>query len=208
MISRWAPGAVAASGLAPRLRGRPSVDALGRFGAPVRHRTFWLALGAVVAAELVALMSIVFADEPVPGYRALFRLVGGAFVACGLIAWRRRPDSHTGLLMIATGFLLFVEPVFVQSRPARSDLGDVLEDPWGITIIALLLTFLTGGRLATRADRVLVGVFVVEHVLEVAATSSSSARATSCSSAPMRGSPSAVAARRSSSRSAASLSPS
>ena len=36
-----------------------------------------------MAAEIVALASIVFAAEPVPGYRALFRLVGGVFAVCG-----------------------------------------------------------------------------------------------------------------------------
>ena len=49
-----------------------------------------------------------------PAVRMIFRLVGAAFVACGLIAWRRRPDSYSGLLMTATGFLLFVEPLFAQ----------------------------------------------------------------------------------------------
>ena len=167
MISRWAPGAVAASGLAPTLRGRPSGDALGRFGARVRHRTFWLALGAVVAAELAALLPIVLADEPVPGYRAVFRLIGGVFAVCGLIAWQRRPDSRSGLLMVATGFGLLVDPVFVQLEPgALRTVGDLFEDAWGIPIIALLLTFLTGGRLTSRVDRVLVGVFVLALVLE------------------------------------------
>ena len=167
MISRWAPGAVAASGLAPRLRGRPSVDALGRFGAPVRHRTFWLALGAVVAAELAALLPIVLADEPIPGYRAVFRLIGGVFAVCGLIAWQRRPDSRSGLLMVATGFGLLVDPVFVQLEPGPlRTVGDLFEDAWGIPIIALLLTFLTGGRLTSRVDRVLVGIFVLALVLE------------------------------------------
>ena len=44
-------------------------------------------------------------------------------------------------------------------------LGAVLEDLWGIAIIWLLLTLLTGGRLSTRSDRVLVGVFVLQNVL-------------------------------------------
>ena len=63
---------------------------------------------------VVVLAGTLLGDEDVPGYRLAFRLVGGAFVACGLIAWRRRPDSYSGLLMTATGFLLFVEPLFMQ----------------------------------------------------------------------------------------------
>ena len=69
-------------------------DVLGRFGAPARHPAFWVSLwAATVAAELVVLVSIALADEPVPGYRAIFRLIGGLFAACGLIAWRRRPGQ-------------------------------------------------------------------------------------------------------------------
>ena len=108
-------------------------------------------------------------DEDVPGYRLVFRLVGGAYVACGLIAWRRRPDSYSGLLMTATGFLLFVEPLFMQfDSPVVQTIGELLEDLWSITIIWLVLTLLSGGRLQTTADRVLVGAFVLEFVLEVA----------------------------------------
>src|SRR3954465_2769769 len=101
-----------ASGLALEAHGD---HVLRRFARPLHSPAFWTALWAVaVTVELIALSSIVFADEPVPGYRALFRLSGGAFVACGLIGWRRRPDSQTGPLMVATGFGLLVEPVFAQ----------------------------------------------------------------------------------------------
>ena len=60
------------------------------------------------------MLDTAFRDEPIEGPDIAFRLVGGAFVACGLIAWRRRPDSRSGLLMTATGFLLFVEPLLRQ----------------------------------------------------------------------------------------------
>ena len=57
-----------------------------------RRPAFWIGLtAAITAAEIVALTSIVFAAEPVPGYRALFRLVGGVFAVCGVIGWRLRP---------------------------------------------------------------------------------------------------------------------
>ena len=103
-----------------------------------------------------------------PGYGVVFRLVGGAFVACGLIAWRRRPDSYSGMLMTATGFLLFVEPVFAQFDAGSADVvGYVFGDLWSIPIVWLMLTMLSGGRLATRTDRVLVAVFVVEFFLSL-----------------------------------------
>ena len=147
-------------------------EALGRFSAGTRPAVPWIAIlaGLVVAAELTAVAPIVLGDgASVPGYRILFRLVGGAFAACGLIAWRRRPDSRSGLLMVATGFGLLVEPVFDGVDPsALRTVGDLLEDAWGIPIIALLLTFLTGGRLESRVDRALVGIFAAALALEVA----------------------------------------
>jgi signal transduction histidine kinase len=128
----------------------------------------WIGLWAVVvAAEIAALAGILQAEEPVPGYRVVFRLIGGVFCACGLIAWRRRPDSRSGLLMLATGFGLLVEPVFAPLDPGvLKTIGDLLEDAWGIPLIALLLTFLTGGRLESRIDRLLVGLFVLATALE------------------------------------------
>jgi len=59
-----------ASGLAVEAHGD---DVLRRFARPIRRPAFWASLwAAAVAVELAALSSIVFADDPVPGYRALF----------------------------------------------------------------------------------------------------------------------------------------
>jgi signal transduction histidine kinase len=155
-----------ASALATGSRG----DAvLRRFSRPTRRPAFWIALWSLAAAvELVAVSSIVFADEPVPGYRALYRLIGGVFVACGLIGWRRRPDSYSGPLMVAMGFGLLVEPVFaLVESPSIRLFGDLLEDAWGIAAIALLLSFLNGGRIEGTAERVLVGAVILQSVAEL-----------------------------------------
>ena len=146
--------------------------ALSRFSAPELSPGLWVTLWSALAA-LVAIVvwANVTADEAVSGYRFAFRLVGTAFVACGLIAWRRRPDSRSGLLMTATGFLMFVEPVFSQFEAAELNaVGFLFQDLWSITIVWLLLTPLTGGRLASTIDRVLVGAFVLELLLTTAET--------------------------------------
>ena len=149
---------------------RDSEPALPRFSAPRLSPALWTTLWAAgVAVFVVVIVGTAVADEPIEGPRVAFRLVGGAFVACGLIAWRRRPDSRSGLLMTATGFLLFVEPLLTQfDSPTLKVLAVVLEDLWGIAIIWLLLTLLTGGRLSSRTDRLLVGAFVLENVLWIA----------------------------------------
>jgi hypothetical protein len=137
-----------ASALATDGRGSRSDAVLRRFSGPTRRPAFWIGLWTIAAAvELAALASILVADEPVPGYRAFFRLVGGVFVACGLIGWHRRPDSYSGPLMIAMGVGLLVEPVFALfESPTIRLFGDLFEDAWGIadafvSLFALLTLF-------------------------------------------------------------------
>ena len=148
----------------PTRGGAPS---LRRFSAPALTPGFAIVLWSAGAAlVLVVTAGLVLGNDDVPGYGVVFRLVGGAFIACGLTAWRRRPDSYSGLLMTATGFLLFVEPLFAQFGPGPMEvIGYLLGDLWSITIVWLLLTMLTGGRLTTRADKVLVAAFVLEFFL-------------------------------------------
>src|SRR3954451_5158204 len=134
-----------------------------RFSAPQLSHGLWTGLwAALVAVVTIVVAQTLTADETPAGYRILFRLVGTAYVACGLIAWRRRPDSRSGLLMTATGFLLFLEPLLNRF----GSLADLTEDLWSITIIWLLLTMLSGGRLTSRVDKTLVGLFVLEFGIE------------------------------------------
>ena len=75
---------------------------------------------------------------------------GASFVACGLVAWRRRPDNRSGLLMTATGFALFASPLLAQvDAPLAQTLGLLLPDLWVLFFVPLVLTLLTGGRLRT-----------------------------------------------------------
>jgi signal transduction histidine kinase len=122
-----------------------------------------------VAAELGALVPIVVGDAPVQGADVVYRLVGGSFAAFGLIAWHRRPDSRSGLLMTATGFGLLIALLLKQIHAAVAQTaGEVLEDIWSPVFVALVLSFVTGGRLRSEVDRLIVAaVFVVVFVLDV-----------------------------------------
>ena len=128
---------------------RGSTRVMSRFAAPERRRTFWVALWvAAAAAEFGALAPVLFQHVPVQPIDVVFRLVGGSFVACGLIAWHRRPDNHSGLLMTATGFAFFVSPLLTQiDSPLPQTLALVFPDLWLLFFVPLLLTFLTAGRL-------------------------------------------------------------
>src|SRR6185503_21011380 len=121
-----------------------------------------------VAAEFGALVPIIFAEDvTIEPADLVYRLVGGSFAACGLIAWQRRPDSRSGLLMTATGFGLLLPLVLKQIDAGITlTLGEVTEDIWAPAFVALVLSFVTGGRLESRVDRLIVaGVFVAAFVL-------------------------------------------
>jgi signal transduction histidine kinase len=123
-----------------------------------------------IAAEFGALVPIIFAeDAPVEPADLVYRLVGGSFAAFGLVAWHRRPDSRSGPLMTATGFGLLVSLLLKQIHTGVTlTAGEVLEDIWEPFFAALILSFVTGGRLEARIDRVIVAsVFVVAFVMDV-----------------------------------------
>jgi signal transduction histidine kinase len=165
---RVASRAVAAGDLVAAPVGRPSARTLSRFAPRERTAAFWLALWAlVIAAEFGALVPVIWSGgEPVEGSQVAFRLIGGSFAACGLIAWRRRPDSRSGALMTATGFGFLASPLLAQIEAGAAQTAAILfSDLWAIPFSALMLTFLTGGRLVSNIDRWAVVSFVLPLIL-------------------------------------------
>ena len=170
MSTRWAPKAVAING-PPRHAGDQSeTRVLSRFAAPARGAGFWAVMWTLaVAAAFGALVPIIFGDAEIVGADVVYRLVGGSFAAFGLIAWHRRPDSRSGLLMTATGFGLLVSLLLKQIHAGLAlTTGEVLEDIWAPPFVALVLSFVAGGRLQSRIERFIVaGIFVAVFVLDV-----------------------------------------
>jgi signal transduction histidine kinase len=140
-------------------------DLVARFIPSVRHRIVWIALwAAAVVAELAVLAPLL--NRAVEPLEVILRFVGGSFAACGLIAWRRRPDSRSGLLMTATGFAFLVPALFRDHDSLLAQtVAAWLADLWTLFFVPLLLTYLSGGRLRSRADRVLVAAVAAEIVL-------------------------------------------
>ena len=147
--------------LSPLSRSRARL--VRRFAAPRTHGALWGALWiAVVAAQLGVLAPVLFGIVEFEPVDVVFRLVGGSFAACGLIAWRRRPDNHSGRLMTIAGFALFMVPLVGQlGSSIATTIGLWLSDLWVLFFVPLLLTLLTAGRLRTQADRALVGLILV-----------------------------------------------
>jgi len=141
-----------------------------RFAARGRSARFWAGMWTLaIAAEFGALAPIIFGDDPVVGADVVYRLVGGSFAAFGLVAWHRRPDSRSGPLMTATGFGLLISLLLKQIHAdVAMTAGEVLEDIWEPAFLALVLSFVTGGRLVSKVDRLIVAVsFFAAFVLDV-----------------------------------------
>ncbi|HEX5858964.1 MAG TPA: sensor histidine kinase [Microbacterium sp.] len=82
-------------------------------------------------------------------------VVGCSFVGTGLYAWRRRPESRTGMLMVLVGFAWFLGPLLAVDDPLVFTIAILLSGLWGPAFGQLLLSFPTG-RLPTVARRRLV----------------------------------------------------
>lgn len=91
-------------------------------------------------------------------------LVGWSFVTCGLLLWTRRPLNRLGPLMTAVGMLwLLGRTLFLSEYPVVFTAGMWLSDLWAAAFAYLLLAFPTG-RLSSRSDQVIVGVFLFVSV--------------------------------------------
>ena len=169
---RMTPWGVLESELAGTSRVRSGAGLLQRLAAPAHGVWFWAALWvAALAAGFVALIPVIFGSgTPISGSEAVFRLAGVSFATCGLIAWRRRADSDVGRLMTFAGFAVFVYPIASQlGSDLLLTLATLCSSVWTIAFAALILTFVTGGRLEAPVDRVLVGfaffaLFVLQFV--------------------------------------------
>src|SRR5215208_6666554 len=160
---RLMPSAVATGALLARPVARARVHGLGRLTAPTRSPWFWVALWISAAtAGLVAQIPVLFdRGPPVPANEVFHNLSGVSFAACGLVAWRQRPDSAVGPTLTVAGFGVLLSAILGQvDSPLAFTLCLLFGELWIALYAALILSFVTGGRLTTRIDLVLVEAFV------------------------------------------------
>jgi hypothetical protein len=165
---RSSPWTAAADGFVARQDERQSAHLLRRFAVREHGPRFWAALWALGAAAVLAALApaVVDSGPPLRGPDVVFILAAGSFIACGLIAWRRRPDNHSGRLMTATGFAALIHPLLSQlGSPLATTLALLLYSAWTIGYVVLLLTFVTGGRPASKVDWALAGAFTFTLVV-------------------------------------------
>jgi signal transduction histidine kinase len=159
-LTSWTVGA---SELVARPSRRARVHRLRRWTAATRRPWFWPALWiATAAAGVVAqIPALTDGGPPVPLNEVLHNLSGVSFAACGLIAWRRRPDSAVGPMLTVTGFGVLLSAILGQvDSPVAFTLTLLFGELWIALYAALILSFVSGGRLATRIDVLLVDAFL------------------------------------------------
>src|SRR3954464_15736543 len=114
---RLMPSAVGASELFARPIARGRLHGLGRLTARTHSAWFWGALWvATAAAGFAALRPALLGHGPsLPAHEVIHLLSGISFAACGLVAWRRRPDSAVGRMLTLAGFWLLLAPILHQA---------------------------------------------------------------------------------------------
>ncbi len=119
----------------------------------------------VVAGVLGLVMLAGYAQRgPISVGTVLQVFVGWSFVACGALLWSRRPANRLGPLMTAVGMVwLLGRTLYLGEHPVVFTAGMWLSDLWAVGFAYLLLAFPTG-RLSSRFDQAIVGIFLFVSV--------------------------------------------
>jgi signal transduction histidine kinase len=108
-----------------------------------------LALGATTFALGIA-------NSSVTGVQiALLEWISLPYIAAGLVAWWRRPDSRLGLLMIVGGFVSGLSALQFGEREALYTIGSIFDILPAALFLHVVLAY-PDGRLRSRFERVLV----------------------------------------------------
>jgi signal transduction histidine kinase len=116
---------------------------------------------AVILAALLAgagVIAVVLGSdhEETPEVWAAFgAAVGWNFIGTGLYAWRKRPESRIGALMVLLGFAWFLSTLESSNSPLLYTLALTVGGLWGSLFLHLGMSF-PSGRLDAGIDRAIV----------------------------------------------------
>jgi signal transduction histidine kinase len=97
-------------------------------------------------------------------------VVGLVLVGCGLVAWSRRPESRTGLLLALSGFAWFLGTFAASGKPGYADFGALFVTLHRGLLVHALLSY-PSGRLETLTERAAVAfAYVVSAIADVGET--------------------------------------
>src|SRR4051795_7307487 len=119
---------------------------------------------AVLVATGVVLLATISEGLEQPYLRAgLIVLVSLPYVLSGMVAWRRRPESSFGPLLIVAGFALALTTLQWASAAIPYTVGGLLDLVPAVIFPHVFLAF-PSGRLERRPERVLITVGYVAAV--------------------------------------------
>ena len=119
-------------------------------------RTRAVVLAALLCgAGVIALLLASDHQDSKTAWAVFGPVVGWSFIGVGLYAWRRRPESRTGALMVLLGFAWFLSALAFANAPLPYSFAFVIGGLWGGVFLQLVMTF-PSGRLAPGWDRALV----------------------------------------------------
>ena len=133
----------------------PRVDGSARRPPNYRKVLVISSAGAIAGACLIAL-AYTGPEVAQPGLSAALACwVTLPYIIAGLIAWRRRPDSRLGMLMVTAGFATFINFLVWSSNDLLYTLGVAAQFLPPVLFLHVFLAF-PSGRLESTLDRAVV----------------------------------------------------
>jgi signal transduction histidine kinase len=134
------------------------------------YRLTLLALAGAVGLAGAVVLALTSHHEPqkVLGIAAPF-IASASFMATGLFAWWRRPHNRFGVLMYAAGAILMLGALKESNAPLVFGVGVLVNNLFLAVLVHMVVAF-PAGRLTTRAERSVVGVFYAGFALTSIAT--------------------------------------
>jgi signal transduction histidine kinase len=129
-------------------------------GTPLRPVSACLLLAAgAVGCGLTAWAVATSPTLVAPGSDAVIRaFLVALYVIAGVYTWRRRPGDWFGPVMVLIGFLFALTTFNASGNATLFSLGRIYTAGWFVILTAALLSF-PAGRLGSRTDRLVLGVF-------------------------------------------------
>lgn len=115
-----------------------------------------IAVGIAGVVWVVVLINQADADQP----GLLAALAGWTtipYIVAGAVAWRRRPDSRHGLLMVIAGYVVLLTFLSWSSNDFVSTVAEVFDFAPPLMFLIVFLTY-PSGRVQTKAEQIVIGV--------------------------------------------------